>query len=113
MGRAWTKAEDDVLRRHMPTHGPSWDGWARLLPGRTGTAIMARKKKLGVAGPRSKARDGGRPEPASWTDEERVKLVEYALVVTKLTGHTLGECAVELARIVKAYKQQKKGHPDE
>lgn len=120
MGRPWTKTEDELLRQNLPKHGPSWEGWSRVLPGRTKAAIMARKKKLKIAGPRAggsygKARKAGddaqAPSPASvpWTDEQRIELVGCAQATAKLCGHSLGECAVELARIVKEYRKQKKG----
>ena len=120
MRRPWTKAEDELLRQNLPKHGPSWEGWSRVLPGRTKSAIMARKKKLKVTGPRAggsygKARKAGddaeaaSPASSPWTDSQRIDLVEHAMAVTRLTGHSLGECAVELARIVKEYRKQKKG----
>lgn len=101
-GRPWTDAEDEILRENIDPHGPWWDGWARLLPGRTPNAISARRKKLGIAGPRSNASG-----PAPWTDEQRIGLVEHARAVTKLTGHSLGECAVELARMVREHRSKK------
>lgn len=48
--RLWTEREDDLIRRHYPAHGASWDGWARLMPERKPTrrVLTWRARKLGV-----------------------------------------------------------------
>ena len=48
--RAWTADEDELVRRYYPTHGGSWDGWARLMPERKPTrrVLTWRARKLGV-----------------------------------------------------------------
>lgn len=40
-GDPWTMAELDALRRLYPSHGCRWEGWGRLLPGRTPDAMVA------------------------------------------------------------------------
>lgn len=51
----WSDAEDDAVRTFYPRHLGNWDGWAEVLPNRTQRAIMARARRLGVAGKRAPA----------------------------------------------------------
>ena len=51
MGARWTPEEDQVVRENYPVHGGSWDGWERVLPGRTSEAIRVHAFKLGVVAP--------------------------------------------------------------
>ena len=44
---------------------------------------------------------------AEWTDEQRRLLVECAYHATEITGHSLGEIAVELSNIVNWYRESK------
>lgn len=46
----WTAYEDELVRRYYPTHGGSWDGWARLMPERrpSRSTLTWRAMKLGV-----------------------------------------------------------------
>lgn len=44
---------------------------------------------------------------SGWTDEQRRLLVECAYHTTEITGHTLGEVAVEMANIVNWYRDAK------
>lgn len=44
---------------------------------------------------------------SEWTDEQRRLLVECAYHTTEITGHTLGEVAVEMANIVNWYRDAK------
>lgn len=106
MGAKWTGAEDAILIENIAKHGPSWEGWAELLPGRSAGAIKSRKATLGATGVKAKPEDDG---PAEWTDEQRRLLVESATTITQLCDHSLYECALELARIIKRYRRQKKG----
>ena len=54
----WTYAEDRMVRDNYPRHGPSWDGWADVLPHRTKAAIASRAGMLGVTkGPAMVATD--------------------------------------------------------
>jgi hypothetical protein len=99
-GKAWTPEEDRVLREHLPKHGPGWDGWARLLPGRSRHAIAARKVVLGIAGPRS------RPKPRErWTDAQRLLLAKKALEMTRETRHSLNECVAQLDQMVREHRK--------
>lgn len=45
--RPWTAREDAVVRCCAGPHDAAWEGWGRLLPGRTELAIRARAKRLG------------------------------------------------------------------
>lgn len=62
--KRWTPNEDELLREHYPEHGPSWDGWRRVLPTRSRRAVQTRAKKLGI-----KVQTG-------WTAEEEELLRE-------------------------------------
>ena len=69
MGARWTPEEDQVVRENYPVHGGSWDGWERLLPGRTSEAIRVHAFKLGAVAP-------ARRDP--WTyDEDMVVCERY------------------------------------
>ncbi len=48
MTRTWTNEEVDVLREHYPEHGARWDGWGRLLPGRSEASITHAAERWGV-----------------------------------------------------------------
>ena len=54
MTHVWTERELAALRRHYPTHGAKWEGWADWLPGRTANAINIKASQCGVRfdGPR-------------------------------------------------------------
>ena len=60
MTHVWTERELDALRRHYPTHGAKWEGWADWLPGRTANAINIKASQCGVRfdGQREKADSG-------------------------------------------------------
>ena len=47
-GRRWTPEEDEALRLHYPLHGPDWEAWKVILPGRTDKAISQRASVLSV-----------------------------------------------------------------
>lgn len=44
----WTAEEDAELRRWYPSKGPRWAGWAAVLHGRSGRAIVLRAFRLGI-----------------------------------------------------------------
>lgn len=44
----WTADEAKTLARHYPEHGPNWDGWAELLPGRNSNAIRSMAARHGL-----------------------------------------------------------------
>lgn len=69
MGARWTPEEDAVVRENYPSHGGAWDGWSRLLPGRTVEAVRVHAYKLGAVTPAN--RD-------AWTpDEDEVVRERY------------------------------------
>lgn len=47
--RQWTDLQDDILFDCYPKFGPSWKGWAEVLPGRTKKAIGERARRLGLS----------------------------------------------------------------
>lgn len=117
MAKPWTPTEDAIIRENAAM-GPSWDGYALLLPGRTQAAIMSRRQHLGVQFGSGGARKGcERRKPrkkhhalpdTNWTDEQNEALVRSVMEMTERTGHTLRECVVQFARIVTAHRKAKK-----
>ena len=114
--KPWTPTEDAIIRENADM-GPSWEGYALLLPGRSKTAIMSRRQKLGVqfeiggarkSGNRKKVRKTRHALPDTiWTDEENEALVRSVVEMTERTNHTARECVVQFARIIKTYRKQK------
>ena len=84
-GDPWTRAELDALRRLYPSHGRNWDGWARLLPGRTPDAMVAMANKLGCPRLRDALRGFSRADAACAARHLRAMAEE--------TGHTTSQCA--------------------
>lgn len=116
--RHWTPAEDAIVRENAHL-GPSWEGYALLLPGRTKAAIMARRKYLGVAfdshrgrpradGEWSKPKPKPEPKPLPtgdpWTREQDEALLLCAKAMVEQTGHSTAECAARLREIIRAYR---------
>lgn len=64
----WTPVEDRMLAKHFRKHGSVWDGWARVLPGRSRNSIAARANRLGLEWPRPRR---------NWTDLEDEVIVRY------------------------------------
>lgn len=83
-GPRWTVAEDDVLMQHRD-RGPSWEGYAQLLPSRSYNAIMARRKELGIAKARPGRLGGAQPKP--WTPDEDRIILENLLRGPNWTGY--------------------------
>lgn len=48
MGEKYTDADVALLRRYYPEHGPNWDGWHELLPGRSAQGIGHAARKRGI-----------------------------------------------------------------
>lgn len=114
--KPWTPTEDAIIRENADM-GPSWEGYALLLPGRTKAAIMVRRQKLGVQFEVGGARKGNNQKKTRrtrhalpdtiWTDEENEALVRSVVEMTERTNHTVRECVVQFARIVRAYKAER------
>ena len=62
----WTSSERELLRKLYPEHGPSWEGWAEVLPSHSINAIKI--MATAVIGVKSKRRKG------SWTKAEDAKI---------------------------------------
>jgi len=128
----WSTSEDSKIVELFPAHGRDWDGWAVELPARKPRAIADRARHLGVKGSDRKAdKPKARAVPSSpgpirathpsntttkphrpsrpWTDEQRASLVKLAQSAVDETHHSLGECAVELARIIQETRANRKG----
>lgn len=65
----WTDAQDQLLRDNYLKHGGRWDGWATLLPNRTGRAIDARARRIGLVRQRPKPKGKPRPKRPPAADE--------------------------------------------
>ena len=85
-GDPWTRAELDALRRLYPSHGPRWEGWARLLPGRTPDAMAAMAHKLGCPRRRDALRGFSRADAACAARHLRAMAEE--------TGRSTSQCAL-------------------
>ena len=57
------------MRALYPTHGAAWDGWSRLLPGRTQRQVTYRANRLGVY-----SRAGLRHKRPRWSADEDAAL---------------------------------------
>ena len=44
----WTDAEREIIGEYFPAHGPSWCGWAVVLPERSVRAIGCEALRMGV-----------------------------------------------------------------
>lgn len=88
----WSPAEDAVLMGNC-AHGPSWDGWSELLPGRTRGAISVRASKLGVG--MGRGGHGAR----KWSGEEDRKIKEVLSKLALATGRTERAVAMRMAAI--------------
>jgi hypothetical protein len=100
-GHPWTKDEDEILRRFLPSHGPGWEGWKELLPDRSRYAISARKVSLGIAGPRSRPKSR-----EAWTEVQKRTLARKALEMIREVHHPIDEC---IAMLDKMMREQRSG----
>lgn len=103
-GRAWTQAEDLMIVGNYANHGPSWPGWAEMMPDRGTTAIRNRAARLGVRAPV----ESPTPPPAArtarpWGDRQRKALVRLFAVAQDATGHSAADCSAELARLLEQH----------
>lgn len=116
--KPWTPTEDAIIRENAAM-GPSWEGYALLLPGRTQAAIMSRRQHLGVQFGAGGARKGAsRRQPRNnnkhplpdteWTQQQNEALVRSVMEMTERTNHTVRECVVQFARIVTAHRKAKR-----
>ncbi len=96
--RIWEPEEDAILRLHYQTKPKDWDGWRRLLPGKTRKQIAGRAWALGLKSPK-----GG------WTDEARKDLVLSVKGVSERTGHSFTGCICELNYIRKKHDEKRRG----
>ena len=114
--RRWSEAEDRLIREN-PGKGPSWEGWAALLPDRTEASIARRRQILGVqfehSGRQCEHRASADVQPQAeveptpqWTDEQVEALLDHSLAMVKATGHSIQECMVRLAELVRAYRRE-------
>ena len=71
MNPHWTEEELAVLRRYYRSHRTAkWSGWAKVLPGRSTSAIMRKATDLRLT---KRKRCASR----AWTDEESAELLRF------------------------------------
>ena len=108
-GREWTRAEDQMIADNYANHGPSWPGWAEMMPDRGTVAIRNRAARLGVRAPVAPSAAPVAPDkdgtPAArralpWEDRQRRALVRLFAVAQDATGHSAADCSAELARLL-------------
>ncbi len=68
-GPRWTEQEDSIVRALYPAHGAAWDGWSRLLPGKTQRQVTYRANRMGVY-----SRAGLRHKRPRWSAAEDAAL---------------------------------------
>lgn len=54
-GRRWSPEEEEILKKNYYEHGPLWEGWEDLLPGRNYTSIANKASLLGISHLRKRA----------------------------------------------------------
>jgi len=91
MRRPWTADEDLKLIQHS-NKTASWSGWAKLLPGRSYSAINVRRHALGITVPRVYT---------DWTTKQRSALIKGMRALCKEAEHDPYQCMAELNRIMK------------
>ena len=119
MGKRWSEAEDELLRKHADK-GPGWEEWDQLLPMRTYTAICNRRQTLGIQfdvggkGPsRSKAsttRKPRRPQAQGdvpWTPKQDEALLLAAIATVEATGHGFNDCVMRVLDLVRASREDR------
>lgn len=79
---AWSIREDAIVAEHYPERGPSWAGWADVLPERTKNAIRGRAYALGIHYKRYR---GGKV----WTEDMDKIVLRGALRISRETGHSV------------------------
>lgn len=80
--RAWTEAEEALVREHYPSHGATWDGWDELLPNRSLNAIRGHANGMGVRASeavisRNNARAVASSSRRGWTEAEIAELATW------------------------------------
>lgn len=94
--KQWTTRELELLETHYPEHGPSWERWAELLPGRTTKAIALKAHVMGI-----RCRYRG---PRSWTKAEDRMAVAMLAEVCRSTRRSPLAVLSHLAWLVRRAK---------
>ncbi len=84
-GPRWTEEEDSLVRALYPVHGAAWDGWSRLLPGKTQRQVTYRANRMGVY-----SRAGLRHKRPRWSAAEDAALRD-AVAAGLRTRRELGD----------------------
>lgn len=77
-GREWTDGELASLVKHYREHGPSWEGWADVLPGRSTSSIAVKASAMGLT--KRKAR--------RWTEGEERALLAMIVGASRELGRS-------------------------
>lgn len=95
----WVPAEDDALTGHYPTHGPVWEGWRELLPGRSARAISARASALGI-------RRRPRPKDAL-SDGQRAYILKGVIAIADGLAVSPVMIAAEIERMRREFENER------
>lgn len=90
--KPWGEFEELSLKEFYPRHGPYWDGWGEVLPGRTSSAISSRAQKLGLHAPKVERRE---PDEFDTEKGSVPSPIEYERTVTKLMKEGLAPSQID------------------
>jgi hypothetical protein len=90
-GKKWTPIEDGALIAHAD-RGATWPGWAKLLPGRTVSAINCRRSYIGITS------SGYGVDVDDWTPQQRFELARGMRELCATVGHNPYQCMAEIHR---------------
>ena len=99
-GCPWTAPEVRALKDGWEGHGPYWDGWAELLPGRTGASVAAMARMLGL--PRD--RRGER-----YTEAEDAAILRHVLAAPEEVGRSPSSVAARVSTLGARWRKDRAG----
>lgn len=105
-GKRWSEAEVASIIENYPLHGRSWDGWERLLPGRSPESISLKAHKLGLRMiPWKSVRkriDGRAVRRGPWTPEMDRAAVSAIYLLARAVRRSAVECALRIIELEEA-----------
>ena len=96
----WTESELDILRQHYARRGPSWSGWATLLPNRTKGAIRSKANDIGVTKTHKR-------KSRSFTEAESKRILKTTIKLASSMGADPYDVAMEIVRLGDEYERQR------
>lgn len=89
---SWTEGEDAALAREYAGHGPSWEGWRELLPGRSPAAIRNRAQGMGLT----------RQPTGRWSADQDAYLLTQLQAIARRTGHSERQVVARAVRLARS-----------